>query len=334
MIYPLLSIIVSVYNIEKYINQCVDSILLQTMNDYEVLLIDDGSTDSCSVICDNYANTYENVYAFHKKNGGLSDARNFGIKEARGKYLIFIDGDDYYDDKDFFKKISEALNVYSYPNVINFFHKKYLVATNKLLKSNISVDINLINNIKSYEELIKFLVERDILLISACSKVIDRSYLIGKKLFFKTGIVSEDVEWSMRLYSESFTMKFICSDAYIYRQGREGSITSSLGIKNLKDLYLIISSYSEKFLNHQNSIKTVLLSYLAYQYTILCGLTVRLKSKKEKKEILELIKNSKWLLNYNLNPKTKKVSLCNRFFGIKFTCTLLGFYINHRSIMK
>ena len=91
----LISIIVPVYNVEKYVTKCIDSILAQTYKNIEVILVDDGSTDKSGSICDEYANKDKRVKVIHKKNGGLSSARNAGIKKATGNYLIFVDGDDY-----------------------------------------------------------------------------------------------------------------------------------------------------------------------------------------------------------------------------------------------
>ena len=91
----LISFIVPIYNVEKYLNECVDSILSQDFEDYEIILIDDGSTDNSGAICDEYARRYENIIVKHKLNGGLSDARNAGIELANGKYVLFVDSDDY-----------------------------------------------------------------------------------------------------------------------------------------------------------------------------------------------------------------------------------------------
>ena len=90
-----ISVIVPVYKVEKYLKQCVDSILNQTFPDFEVLLIDDGSPDSCPAMCDDYARKDPRIRVFHKENGGLSSARNKGIEESRGNWLCFVDSDDY-----------------------------------------------------------------------------------------------------------------------------------------------------------------------------------------------------------------------------------------------
>ena len=91
----MISVVVPVYNVEKYLNRCVDSILNQTYSDLEIILVDDGSTDRSGSICDEYLSIDSRVRVLHKENGGLSDARNHGIELANGSYLCFIDSDDY-----------------------------------------------------------------------------------------------------------------------------------------------------------------------------------------------------------------------------------------------
>ena len=95
---PKISVIVPVYKVEKYLARCVDSILAQTFKDYDLILIDDGSPDNCPAMCDNYAAKYDFIKVIHKENGGLSDARNFGIEYALttdSKWITFIDSDDW-----------------------------------------------------------------------------------------------------------------------------------------------------------------------------------------------------------------------------------------------
>ena len=91
----LISIVVPVYKVEEYIRECIDSILCQTYSNFELILVDDGSPDNCGEICDNYAKIDNRIRVIHKENGGLSDARNVGIDIAKGKYITFVDSDDY-----------------------------------------------------------------------------------------------------------------------------------------------------------------------------------------------------------------------------------------------
>ena len=94
---PKISIIVPVYNVEKYLHRCIDSILSQSLTDFELILVDDGSPDNCGKICDEYAVKDSRVRALHKPNGGVSSARNLGLDNANGEWIAFIDPDDYVD---------------------------------------------------------------------------------------------------------------------------------------------------------------------------------------------------------------------------------------------
>ncbi len=101
---PLVSVIVPIYNVEKYIHRCIESLNRQTLKELEIILVDDGSPDGCGEIIDGYAKQYANIVVVHKENGGLSDARNAGLKVARGQYIGFVDPDDYVEP-DMFEKM-------------------------------------------------------------------------------------------------------------------------------------------------------------------------------------------------------------------------------------
>lgn len=124
----ILSVIVPIYNVELYLNDCLNSIVNQNINNFEILLIDDGSTDQSSRICDDYASLYENIRIFHKQNGGVSSARNVGLRNAKGKYITFVDSDDmiasdtYYNNIMFMQKHPEV-DMLQYPTIWNYMAK-------------------------------------------------------------------------------------------------------------------------------------------------------------------------------------------------------------------
>ena len=95
----LISVIVPIYNVEKYINRCIDSIIEQTYTNLEIILVDDGSTDNSGSICDEYAKKDNRIKVIHKENGGVSSARNVGLDTAIGQYITFVDSDDYIEKK-------------------------------------------------------------------------------------------------------------------------------------------------------------------------------------------------------------------------------------------
>lgn len=95
----LISVIVPIYNVEKYLNKCIESIINQSYSNLEIILVDDGSKDSSGIMCDSYILKDKRIKVIHKENGGLSDARNVGLDKAKGEYIVFIDSDDWIDEK-------------------------------------------------------------------------------------------------------------------------------------------------------------------------------------------------------------------------------------------
>ena len=120
---PKVSIIVPIYKVEKYLNRCIDSILNQTYKNIEVILVDDGSPDRCGAICDNYSKIDKRIKVIHKKNEGLAEARNAGIKIATGEYISFVDSDDFIN-KNMYKVLYE--NAIKYDADISMCQFKYI----------------------------------------------------------------------------------------------------------------------------------------------------------------------------------------------------------------
>jgi glycosyltransferase involved in cell wall biosynthesis len=105
-----ISIIIPVYKVEKYLCKCIESVIQQNYANIEIILVDDGSPDKCPQICDEYAFRDDRIRVIHKTNGGLSDARNYGTRAAKGDYLMFLDSDDYWEGENCLQNIIESLN--------------------------------------------------------------------------------------------------------------------------------------------------------------------------------------------------------------------------------
>lgn len=112
-----LSVIVPIYKVEKYINECISSLVNQSLKNIEIILVDDGSPDNCPAICDEYANRYNNIKVIHKKNGGLVSARKAGLRCCQGEYVTFVDGDDWVEN-DYYEKVFSEINSYQ-PDIIS-----------------------------------------------------------------------------------------------------------------------------------------------------------------------------------------------------------------------
>ena len=318
-----ISVIIPVYNVEKYLKDCIDSILMQSMQNYEIILVDDGSTDRSGIICDEYENKRENIFAYHKENGGPSDARNYGIEKANGEYIIFVDSDDYYDDYGFFDKVVESTKGGKY-DIIAYCIKFFDAIGGRLQETGYYDEY--INSLETLDEKLKYVISKDQMVISSCGYAVKKDFILKNNLFFEKGIVAEDTERTMRIFSSNPSIVFINESAYCTRRGRPGSLSTEVANKNISDLLYVIKKHSEIFKKTDN----LLLNYMAYQYSVLCGIFSKSKDKEFKKGILEEIIQYKWLLEYDLSPKVKKVKKIYKLFGIKNTVKILGFYLNHR----
>ena len=150
-----ISIIVPVYNVEKYLNRCFDSILNQTFTDFELILVDDGSTDNSGIICYEYKTKDNRIKVIHKENGGLSSARNAGLDIARGKYIGFVDSDDFIN-KDMYKILFDTIQANNSDMVICDYYKVNEDDINKFrnLKCNCeNIKIKNLNNLESIDNL-------------------------------------------------------------------------------------------------------------------------------------------------------------------------------------
>ena len=177
-----ISIIVPVYNVEKYLKKCIDSIINQTYKNIEIILVDDGSKDSSGRICDEYIEKDKRIVTIHKKNGGLSDARNEGIKKATGKYLSFIDSDDYIEENmigNLYKSIIENdSDISTCAKIIEYSNKKII----KNNKSNFCINNN---------EAMKRMLTFDEIDTSACDKLFKKDLFLNIK--FPVGRYYEDI---------------------------------------------------------------------------------------------------------------------------------------------
>ena len=240
-----LSIVVPIYNVEQYLSKCVESLLHQDLRseEYEIILVDDGSPDHCGEICDDYASRFANVKVLHRVNGGLSAARNSGIDAACGKYLQFVDSDDYLESNVLqtivTKMETDCLDIlrFNYQNV----NEKYEVfEPNRISKPFVDYRDQLCDGPS-------FLTERLGYGCYAWQFVIRRELLDSCR--FKEGIYFEDTEWTPRLLSKASRVTSTDLMTYNYLM-REGSITQSVDEskkrKVLEDKLLLIDSLKEQ----------------------------------------------------------------------------------------
>ncbi len=323
------SFILPIYNVEKYLSECVESILVQTYSDFEILLVDDGSPDNCPALCDEWARKDDRIKALHKSNGGLSDARNYGLEHAQGDYVVFVDSDDFWVNKDCLENLMNVVDVHPECDFIGFNCSYYYYDT-KTFKKWVAYDESL-SKPTDKDTVLCSLVASGTFPMSACLKIIKRKSLSEINLHFIKGLLSEDIPWFIDLLEGAKKCMFINDYIYAYRQGVVGSISNSFSVRNFNSILRIIDNELQKLEGRTFNEKTkdYIKSFLAYELCICLGGLGQLE-KSVRNEYYEKLKPYKWLLKFCQNPKVKKVSILNSLVGFRLTRFFLEFYFSRR----
>ena len=234
--YPLISVIVPVYNVERYLKECVDSIVTQTYKNLEIILVDDGSSDSCPAICDSYTAKDSRIKVIHQSNAGLSQARNSGIKASTGNFLIFIDSDDIFRGIDVIQNVVDFLNktgaVVTYCCNNTRVGKDGVVQKLKELPANCSL--------LTPNRLFDIVVKRQNF-FAAWTFIVQREFVIEHSLFFTKDLIFEDIDWIPRLFESEPDLKIhvFTKPYYVYRYN-PSSITNTINQHHFESMKSII----------------------------------------------------------------------------------------------
>jgi|GEM_PF-853390 Glycosyltransferases involved in cell wall biogenesis len=228
---PLVSIIIPVYNVAEFLPACIDSVICQSYKEIEILLINDGSSDGSGGICEEYAKRDGRIRVIHKENGGLSDARNVGLDNARGEYFSFIDSDDVINEMfimillNTLSRSEASISMCDYavfstilPQILHTENDAFELYTGEYM----------LNNLYSKQWVPKNVI--------ACNKLYKRS--IWEDLRYKVGVLHEDEYVIHHLYSNVESVAYCPVKLYYYRQ-REASITKEISSKRIHDLLAI-----------------------------------------------------------------------------------------------
>lgn len=226
---PLLSVIVPVYNVEKYLKRCLESILVQSWNDYEIILVDDGSTDSSAQICDLYAEKYEMIRVIHKENKGLSDTRNRGIEEASGEYVYFPDSDDWLEPSTF-SELSDVIEELTY-DIISFNREFVTSEEDKLISAK-----SRIQKLSGKQALLEMLKQSDVTGF-ANDKIYRKKLFLDNDIEFPVGKYYEDLGTNYKLFLKATKVYVTNQKYYHYLITNPDSITQSWNEQKLQDMF-------------------------------------------------------------------------------------------------
>ena len=317
----LISIIVPVYNVEKYLKKCVDSIVNQTYKNLEIILVDDGATDNSGKICDELVELDNRIKVYHKKNGGLSDARNYGVERATGDYIGFVDSDDYID-AEMYEKLYEAIKKENvdvaecnlkivYPEKTDLFtDQKYYQICNK-------------------QEYLEEYLKIEKIFGSACVRLTKAD--IAKKLKFPVGKLYEDTYYAYDLIGIVDKYVIVDNPYYNYLM-RENSITNAKFNPRIFDLIEIVEKFHTNVYKNYPSLKEAADCRKMYAYfSVLNSILLEedFKNNSFYKQIIDYFKeNYKKLLKNKYITRNRKLSILLIKFSINLYRKVLLRYKN------
>lgn len=316
MVQPLVSVIVPIYKVEKYLSKCVESILAQTYQNLEIILVDDGSPDRCGQICDEYAKKDSRIRVIHKSNGGLSDARNVGIDACKGEYISFIDSDDFvspYFIEILYKGIMEYdADISGVESGVFFFDE-----TEQDVRLARSVDDCTISSIEPHEAIRRILYQS--LPNGAQWRLYKRAVFM--ELRFPYGYLFEDAATTHRAFMRAKKMALINARTYAYRIRADSIVRMKFTEKKL-----ICTTISEQIigdiLQYDPGLKAA-----AYARAFALNYQVFIQIPPSDKESLKAVWSS--LLRYRTVVAKDKATELRTKNRVGALCTYLGMRFSH-----
>ena len=305
---PLLTVVIPVYNVEKYLKRCIESILIQEWKNYDILLVDDGSTDNSPQICDDYAKAYEFISVIHKKNGGLS-AANTGISHAEGEYVYFPDSDDWIEPDTF---ISLAEVVESQKFDIISFNREFVKGEEDAIVSD-----SLVTQVFEGKAAFVQMLKHSYITGFANDKIYRKSLFTDNDIQFPIGKYYEDLGTNYKLFLSAKKVYATNQKYYHYLIDNPDSITQSWNEKKFSNMFGFYKElfYSD-FVRSQLNKEELQISQLYYVNGLVHILASLYKSKLDKKYIeitnevkQELLKNSVSLSQMKDQPNKLKYVL-------------------------
>lgn len=304
------SIIVPIYNIEDYIEECILSVVNQSYNNFELILVDDGTPDNSGAICDAYEKKYKNIRVVHKKNGGLSDARNAGLKISKGEYILFLDGDD-----TLCSNCLEMIDSQIKNKKIDILSCDFCIYGKNAKDEEIFT--KKINSLEDYVTLLKDIPW------SAWRNVYRREIFVRNQLEYKKGLIgAEDCEFFIRFFEKTKEIYYSNINIVNYRLNRDGSITNKMSYKAIVGELDVFSNYFYKFYKLN---KPVIYRLFANKYLNTITTIDSLENCEEINSVVEHINNNKEIFKYS---QGFKYSLA------KFFWKLLGYRNGTKLIRK
>lgn len=273
---PKISVLVPVYNVEKTLDRCMESILNQTFKDYEIIMVDDGSTDSSGAICDKYAEKYDFISVIHKNNEGLGPTRDAGVLAAKGEYVYHCDSDDWLKE-DLLEKSYNAITEND-ADVVIFGYDMYDKKDLSKLFGSVSIDSGVYIGKDEVRRLFVKNYHNAFIVLTAWNRLYKRSFLIDNELFFPALRRCQDMAYSLLLFDK--IEKLVCINENLYCYVIEPGTFKGRSYEEMKGIYYTIYELVHKqyeqwgFLDEEQESKLIgrycedLATYSAYAFAV------------------------------------------------------------------
>lgn len=303
------SVVVPIYNVEKYLRECIDSILSQDFRDFELILVDDGSIDSSPLICEEYKKKDPRIKVIHQKNAGQAAARNSGTALAEGDYICYIDSDDFLIDTNVFGRLSEK--IINQPDIVHYKFVEWLEEWNSIKECYFNYNISIEN--RTLTDIYCDLINNDAYYNSAWSKIVKRKFLIDNNIQFCEGIYGEDNDWYYHVVMSAKTLELLDEPLYVYRR-RKGSTTKTIRRKNLEDQIFVLNKWEEILNNSNQSAGKVVWWSLAKQY---CSALIMYAQLDNVSDLFIAIREKSFLLRYSNNKRVRIFRILRKIIGLR-----------------
>lgn len=321
------SFIIPVYNTAQYLDECVQSILNQSYDDYEIILVDDGSTDGSGQICDEYSKKHSKIKVIHQKNAGLSAARNTGIKNASGEYFFLLDSDDFWLG-DYLGHVAAMCEnnpdmvVYSYQPFENKEELKVRKAEFELPSYRDEYD-----GTSFLKDVLELALERNTFYrLCAWCYCYKRNFFIDNGFQYPVGKNYEDLRLTWQVILAAQSVAVMPEIIYAYRKGVSGSITSINNYKNISDrLEQVISNIEDIRANGKidSRLQELLEDCFCESYFIIMTISDLPATAAERKSLMKSLKENAWISKCSLRRVDRIVARLIDIFGVRFVCMLL-----------
>lgn len=302
------SIVVPVYNTEKYLDECISSILSQDYKNIEVILVNDGSKDNSLKICQNYAEKDNRVIVIDKHNSGTAETRNTGLAASTGDWIMFMDSDDYYYTDDVISKVYVKAKEND-STVVCFNYRRFIEKNKKYSENIYHFDDSNIGMDK--------IISGNVYTSSVCIKFIRADILKKNGIVFPENEIAEDIGFCADLLRLKPDISF-CEDAvYVYRD-RTGSKTNTIGEAYIEDAYSIVKRLMSAHTEDENY-----MAFVAFQY---CTLLINMNFSKISKDLQQKIYGMHHILKYNKIFKVKLIFFADKILGTRLASKLLFAY--------